>query len=330
MMNATTLPATMTSWQQHAYGGPDAVSGETVPVPEPAAGEVLLRVRATALNSADIRLMRGEPYLVRMIFGIRRPKHPGRGMDVAGTVIATGPGVEGFTVGDEVVGELPGGGGLAPYVIAPVKRLVRRPEAVDAVDAATLPIAAGTAWQALEKMADGARVLILGASGGVGTFAVQLATIRGARVTASCGARNRALLETLGAERTLDYTTLDLDVLAAAEPAAYDYVVVIAGPTPVRVLRRLVAPGGRIVFVSGDGGRVLGPIGLMFRCIPVPRTSVLTAVAKTDVLERLLGLTASGALRPSIEKTYPQSRAREALAHLDSLHAVGKTVVLPD
>lgn len=334
MAMSQTLPDTMTSWQQHSYGDADAVAAETVPVPRPGSGEVLLRVAATALNSADIRLLRGEPRLVRLFFGLRRPRHPGRGMDVAGTVVAVGPGVTDFSVGDEVVGELPGGG-LAPYALAPVARLVARPAEVEPVAAAALPLAGGTAWRALERMAPGARVLILGASGGVGAFAVQLAALRGGRITASCGARNRELVESLGAGRTLDYADLDLDDLARQEPAAYDLVVVIAGPTPLRTLRRLVRPGGAVVLVSGDGGPILGPIGAILRAAllgltPGPRLVPLAVTADADVLRELVALAAAGRLRPTIERTWPQAEARAALAHLDSGHAVGKTIVLPD
>ncbi len=124
--------ASMVAWRQASYGGPEVVKRERMPVPQPGAGEVLLRVRATALHAGDVHIMRGEPVLVRAFFGLRRPRIATRGMDVAGTVVTVGMGVTGLTVGDEVVGELPGGG-LAEYVIAPAARVVTRPESIDAV-----------------------------------------------------------------------------------------------------------------------------------------------------------------------------------------------------
>src|SRR5262245_23296433 len=152
---------TMPAWRQHRYGGPETIEREDADVPAPRRGEVLVRLRATGLNNGDIRVMRGEPLLVRIAFGLRRPRQSVRGMDAAATVVALGEGVTEFAVGQEVVGELPAGGGLARYAIAPVARLVPRPAALDPVVAATLPIAAGTAWQALERggVASGRRVL---------------------------------------------------------------------------------------------------------------------------------------------------------------------------
>lgn len=198
---------TKPAWRQTEYGGPEVVRLAQVDVPAPRRGEVLLRLRATGLNNGDMRVMRGEPLLVRTAFGLRRPKQAVRGMDAAATVVALGEGVTGFALGDEVVGELPGGGGLAAYAVAPAKRLVRRPADLDPLVAASLPVAGGTAWQALDRggVASGHRVLVMGASGGVGTFTVMLAALRGAEVWALCGERNRALVESLGATRTFDY-----------------------------------------------------------------------------------------------------------------------------
>ncbi|TDN91415.1 NAD(P)-dependent alcohol dehydrogenase [Microbacterium sp. BK668] len=329
------LPASMTAWRQSRYGGPEAVAAETVEVPVPAAGEVLLRVAATALNAADAHLMRGEPLLIRPFFGVRRPRRPVRGMDVAGTVVALGPDVDGLAVGDDVVGELPGGG-LAPYATAPATRLVRRPPAISAKDAAALPMAAGTAWQALDLAgtAEGGRVLVLGASGGVGTYAVQLAAQRGAEVWALTGARSIELVTSLGASRVFDYALvqpgsgdLPLD--------AFDAVIDIAGRAPLRDLQRLLRPGGRVVLVGGEGGRVLGPVGRMLRAALLSlgssrRIRSLAARANPDTLRELLSLVVSGGVRPVIEQTYPLASAREALAHVDGGHTLGKVVVTAD
>ncbi len=332
---------TMQAWRQDAYGGPEVVRLADVEVPAPGRGEVLLRLRATGLNNGDIRVMRGEPLLVRVAFGLRRPRQPVRGMDAAATVVALGAGVTGLAVGDEVVGELPGGGGLARYAVSPAARLVPRPAAVDPVVAASLPVAGGTAWEALDlaDLADGGdtsgpapRVLVIGASGGVGTFAVQLAVVRGADVWALCGERNRALVEGLGAARTFDYRRVQPG--SPELPAGtFDAVLDIAGTAPLRTLQQLVRDGGRVVLVSGEGGRVLGPLGRMagaaLRSIGAKRPlRALAATPKPDVLEGLLALAAAGRLQPVIERRFAFSEAGDALTHLAAGHAVGKSVVL--
>ncbi|HKP06346.1 MAG TPA: NAD(P)-dependent alcohol dehydrogenase [Microbacterium sp.] len=333
----------MPAWTQHRYGEADAVARENIDVPAPRRGEVLLRPRATGLNNGDIRVMRGEPLLVRPAFGLRRPRQSVRGMDAAAAVVGIGDGVTEFAVGDEVVCELPAGGALARYAVAPVGRLVRRPPELDPVVAATLPIAAGTAWQALDLggVTDAAapggspqRVLVIGASGGVGTFAVQLAAGRGAEVWALCGERNRALVEELGASRTFDYRAVQP---ASPELGAgrFDVVLDIAGTAPLRELQRLVRDGGRVVLVSGEGGRLLGPIGRIMgatvRSIGSKRRlRPLAAVAKPDVLAGLVALAAAGSLKPAIERRYPFAEAGAALARVADGHVAGKVVVLAE
>ncbi|MEU1972583.1 NAD(P)-dependent alcohol dehydrogenase [Microbacterium sp. NPDC019599] len=327
------VPPTMTAWRQHRYGGPEAVAPEEVAVPAPVRGQVLLRVRATAINAGDTLVMRGVPLIVRLAFGLRRTRRSTPGMDVAGTVVAVGPEVTGFVVGDEVVGELPGGG-LAPYTLAPVARLVERPAAVDAVAAASLPIAAGTAQQALDLAAapEGGRILVIGASGGVGTFAVQLAVAAGLEVWALTGARSIDLVSGLGASQVFDYRTVAPG--SAALPAgSFDGVLDIAGAAPLRVLKRLVRDGGRLVLVSGKGGRVLGPIG---RLLSAPILSLgsrrsirgLAATPRPAMLRDHLALVAAGRVVPVIERTFPLEDARAALAHVDAGHTVGKVVVV--
>ena len=331
--HASPPTGSMTAWRQREYGGPEVVRLDRIDVAAPRRGEVTVRLRATGLNNGDVRVMRGEPLLVRTAFGLRRPRQPVRGMDAVGTVVAVGDGVATLALGDEVIGELPGGGGLATYAIAPAKRLVRRPAELDAVGAATLPVAAGTAWQALErgKAGAGQRVLVIGASGGVGTFAVQLAALRGADVWALCGERNRRLVEGLGASRTFDYRLVQPGSAELGE-GSFDVVIDIAGTASLRSLQGLVRDGGSVVLVSGEGGRVLGPIG---RLIAASLRSIgskrplrpLAAVAKPDVLAALLALAADGSLTPVIERTWPLSEAGAALAHVDAGHTVGKVVV---
>ncbi|PWB97785.1 NAD(P)-dependent alcohol dehydrogenase [Salinibacterium hongtaonis] len=329
-MTSTTLASTMQAWQQNSYGGPDQVERADIPVPTPGRGEVLLRVRATGLNAADIHVMRGDPMLLRAAFGLSRPRASVRGMDVAGTIVAVGSDAARWAVGDEVVVELPGGGGLGPYAVAPVKRLVLRPAEVTASAAATLPIAGGTAWQSLDRagVTSGSRVLVIGASGGVGTFAVQLAALRGAEVWALCGERNHALVESLGAARAIDRST----PLGELDAESFDHVIDIVGSSTLGDLRRLVRPGGSVVMVSGMGGRVLGPmpriLGAALRSIGSRRPlRALAAVTKPEVLSELLRLTAEGSIRPVIEREFTFDQARDALAHVDASHTVGKVVV---
>lgn len=332
-------PDVMTAWRQERYGDADVVTLQPVPTPAPGRGQVLVRPLAVGLNSGDIHVMRGEPLLVRAAFGVRRPRQPVRGMDAAGTVIAVGDGVKDVVVGDEVVGELPAGGGLAGFAIAPASRLVRRPRALDPVVAASLPIAAGTAWQALDRAGvpeqatstSPRRVLVIGASGGVGTFAVQLAALRGADVWALCGERNRRLVEGLGAARTFDYRAVQPGAPELGE-GRFDAVIDIAGTAPVRTLQRLVRHGGAAVLVAGEGGRVLGPVGRIASAAVLSLASrrplrPLAATAKPEVLRRLLDLTTEGRLRPVIERVYAFEDAAAALAHVAAGHTVGKVVV---
>lgn len=325
-----TQTSPMTAWRQQRYGGPDVVVQETVGTPIPGRGEVLLQVRATALNAGDVHLMRGDPLLVRLFIGLRGPRDPVRGMDVAGTVVALGDGDVPFALGDEVVGELPGGG-LAEFVVAPVSRIVARPSDLEPVTAAALPIAAGTAAQALDlgRVGSGHRVLVLGASGGVGTFAVQLAAERGADVWATCGAANREIVASLGAARTFDYRQTGLAELPGE---SFDAVIDIAGTAPLRALQNLLRPGGIAVLVSGEGGRVLGPVGRMLRAAMLSAGSrrklrALAAKPRTDVLLDLVARAADGRLRAVIERTWPLAEAGDALAHIDAGHTVGKVVV---
>lgn len=338
---ASAVPRTMPAWCRETYGPADGFHLEQVAVPVPGRGEALLRVEVTSLNAADVRLMLGDPLLVRPVFGLTRPRYPIRGMEVAGTVVGLGPQAIGVELGQRVVGELAGGGGLASHVAVPAARLVPVPPDVALEIAATLPVAAGTAWQALDlagvgiRSAGGSpdagpgRVLVIGASGGVGTFAVQLAALRGAEVWATCGERNARLIEHLGAVRTLDHRRTSLTTLPAGR---FDAVVDIAGGVALRDLQRLVVPGGAAVLVTGDGGHVMGPVPRMVRAALLSLGSrrgirPLSARPRAEILAALLELVAEGRITPVIEREYGFDRASAALAHVAAGHAVGKVVV---
>ncbi len=324
--------ATTRAWIQPAYGGPEVLEQRTIEPPAPGKGEVLVRVRATALNSADAKLLRGEPGVLRLGFGLRRPRNPVRGMDVAGTIVAVGEGVDESHLGDEVVGEISGGGGgLATHTVTRFDRVVPRPAEIDAVTAAAVPLAGGTAWQALRLAGVGAgsRVLVIGASGGVGTYTVQLAAGSGAEVWALCGERTRALVERLGATRTFDYRTNGPESLPEG---TFDAVIDIAGKAPLRVVQHLVREGGCVVMVGGEGDGPFGPIGRMlhalFRSIGSKRRfRPFAARATASVTSTLLEMVARGELAPVIERTFTFDEARDALAHVDAGHTVGKVVV---
>lgn len=324
--------ATTRAWTQSAYGGPEVLEQHAIDRPTPGRGEVLVRVRATALNSADVKLLRGKPGVLRLGFGLRRPRNPVRGMDVAGTIVAVGEGVDASHVGDEVVGEISGGGGgLATYAVTRFDRVVPRPREIDAVTAAAVPLAGGTAWQALHMAGAGAgsRVLVIGASGGVGTYTVQLAARAGAEVWALCGERNRALVERLGATRTFDYRT---DGPESLPEGSFDAVIDIAGEAPLRVVQGLAREGGCIVMVGGEGEGPFGPIGRMLHALLRSiggrrRIRPFTARATASVTSTLLEMVARGELEPVIERTFTFDEARDALAHVDAGHTVGKVVV---
>ncbi|PRB12575.1 NAD(P)-dependent alcohol dehydrogenase [Microbacterium sp. MYb62] len=333
------MSRSMKAWRRETYGPAGGVTLERIPIPVPGRGEVLLRVHATALNAGDVRLLLGDPLLVRPVFGLTRPKHPVRGMEVAGTVVAVGPDVVGAEIGEDVVGELVGGGGLAEYVCVPASRLVPIPTGVAPEVAACLPVAGGTAWQALDLAGVGIargghvggatpRVLIVGASGGVGTFAVQLAALRGAEVWATCRDRNAPLIEKLGAVRTFDHRE---SPLSGIPDGRFDAIIDIAGGMPLRELKRLVVSGGTVVLVTGDGGHVLGPIPRMLRAafLSIGSRSIrpLAATPRPEVLAKLLELVADGRLVPVVEHRHPFAEASVALARLEAGHTVGKLVV---
>lgn len=328
------MTESMRAWRNESYGPAAGVRLERVPIPVPRTGEVLLRMRATALNAGDVRLMQGDPLLVRPVFGLTRPKHPIRGMDAVGEVVQAGPHVIGVEIGDIVVGELQGGGGLGEYAAVSAARVQPVPPGVDERDAVTLPISGGTAWQALDLAGVGLRrraerVLVIGGSGGVGTFAVQFAALRGAEVWASCAERNRPLVERLGAVCTLDHRR---EPLSAIPGRHFDAVIDVAGGIDLRDLQRLVRDDGTIVLVTGDGGHVLGPIPRMLKAAFLsigrgPGIRSLAATNRPEVITKMLELLAAGRFAPVVEREYSFDEADAALARIEEGHVVGKLVV---
>lgn len=320
---------------QDIYGTSDVLRLEDVDDPVAGEGEVLVRIVAASVNAADWHIMRGEPRVARLmdrtIFGRRRPRERIRGRDLAGTVEAVGPGVVGWQVGDEVLGE--DEATLAEYAAVPAASLARKPAGLTFEEAAALPLAGVTADLCLTAGAvrAGQRVLVVGASGGVGTFAVQLAVGLGATVTGVCSTRNVELVSSLGASAVVDYTREDF----TRTGASYDVVVDLVGNRWLRDLRRVVAKGGTLVLSGGGNpgeGRFLGPVGLMAKGGLFGRLlglRVQIPVARPDAarLTELAAMAAAGRLRPVIERTFPLADAAAAIRHLEVEHARGKVVV---
>ncbi|WP_061299254.1 NAD(P)-dependent alcohol dehydrogenase [Herbidospora cretacea] len=310
---------------QERYGSPDILEFRDVPTPTPGPGEVLVKVAAASLNARDWHVLRGDPYLSRLTFGLRRPKQPILGTDFAGVVVAG----DGFEPGEEVYGEHDGA--FAEYVVAPAKVVDRKPANLTFEQAAALPLAANTALQGLKDVDKGRSVLINGASGGVGTFAVQIAKARGARVTAVCSTRNVEMVAGLGADRVVDYRKEDF----AATGERHDLVFDLVGNRSLRDLRRVLAPGGTLLISGGgvyEGGSLLGPIGLVLRSQlvkPLIRDEVVLLNAKPSRanLAALRGLAEAGDLTPVVDRTYPLAEAADAMRYLEGEHARAKVVL---
>jgi NADPH:quinone reductase-like Zn-dependent oxidoreductase len=262
---ADAIPDVMRAATHDAFGAPDVLHLGEASVPRPGPGQVLVRVRAASANPWDWHFLRGLPYIARLNgAGIRRPKHPVPGGDVAGEVVAVGEGATRFTAGDHVFGFIEFGG-FAEYAAAPESLLAAMPANLTFEQAAAVPLAATTALQGLRDAGEiraGDRVLVIGASGGVGTFAVQLAKRFGAHVTAVTSGRNAALVRSIGADRVIDYTREDV----TAGDDRFDLVLQLAGTAPASALRRILATSGRLVMSSGDSAnRFIGPMGRAIR-----------------------------------------------------------------
>jgi NADPH:quinone reductase-like Zn-dependent oxidoreductase len=317
------------------YGAPDQVLHvREVDVPEPRRGEVLVRVRAAGVNPVDWHLVRGEPLLLRLMNGVRRPKEGDVGFDAAGVVEALGPGVDDLAPGDEVFGQ--GNGSFAELTRARATRLARKPETMTFTQAASLPIAGGTALHALVthgRLRTGQRVLILGAGGGVGSFAVQIAKALGAEVTAVCSGEKAEFVRGLGADHVVDYAREDV----TKRPERYDLVVQLAGDHSLSALRRLLTPRGRLTLAGSGAGRDgkgfvlagLRTLVLSRLLTRFTRQTVKMFLSSTgrEQLELLAGFVERGQIVPPVERTYRLETASSALAEIESGHARGKIVL---
>jgi NADPH:quinone reductase-like Zn-dependent oxidoreductase len=315
---------------QTRYGITDALHPADIAVPEVGESQVLVKVRAAGLDRGTWHMATGLPYPVRAVSGWKSPKNPVPGLDVAGTVAAVGSAVTKFSIGDEVFGF--GRGSFAEYAVAAESLLAPKPAELTFEQAAALPVSGVTALQALRdvgRVQAGHRVLITGASGGVGTYAVQIATALGATVTGVCSAAKAELVRSLGAGTVIDYAREDF----AATGHRYDVIVDMAGNPSLSRVRRALAPDGTAVIVGGEhGDRWTGglfrPLGGMFLSL-FNRQRVVMFMARQAAsdLERLSELIVSGQLKPVLDHTYPLELMPEALRRLEAGEVRGKVVI---
>ena len=321
---------TMHAIVQDSYGSAEVLRSARITRPEIADHEVLLRVHAAGLDRGTWHLMTGTPYLMRVIgFGFRRPKNRVPGVDVAGTVVAVGSAVTRFAVGDEVFGM--SRGSFAEYAAAREDKLAHKPANASFEQAAAVGISGGTALQALTagRVQAGQRVLIIGASGGVGSFAVQLAKASGAEVTGVCSTNKVDLVTSLGADRVVDYTREDF----AAGSHHYDLIIDIAGNSPLSRLRRALTPTGTAVIVGGESkGNLTGGIDRQRRALILTRfvgqrLTGLASKERASDLEILADHLAAGTVTPSIDRTYPLDQVPTAMRYLEAGKVKGKIAI---
>jgi NADPH:quinone reductase-like Zn-dependent oxidoreductase len=315
---------------QDRYGSADVLRLEDVEAPVPGDDEVLVRARAAAVDPGVWHLMTGLPYMIRLGYGLRKPKTRIRGRDVAGRVEAVGSKVTRFRPGDEVFGICEGS--FAELAAVRERKLVLKPGNVTFEEAAAAPISGLTALQGLRdagRVRPGQKVLIIGAGGGVGSFAVQLAYAFGAHVTGVCSTSKAELVRSLGADDVIDYTQEDI----ASPPGRFDLILDTAGNRRLSHLRRALARGGTLVLVGGEGGgRWLGGFDRGVRAVAlspfVPqKLRMLISTEGADDIQALKDLIEAGKLKPVVERTYPLADAPDAIRHLAEGHAGGKLVV---
>ncbi len=314
---------------QPCYGGPETLRYEEVPKPVPGDTQVLVRVRAASVNPYDWHMMTGKPYIMRLGVGLGAPDYTRAGRDFSGTVEAVGKDVTKFKPGDEVFGGA--GGAFAEYVTAGQKSIALKPAEMTFQQAAAIPIAALTALQALRdqgQLAAGQKVLINGASGGVGTYAIQIAKVMGAEVTAVCSTRNLELVRSLGADHVIDYTKEDL----TKRDARYHLVLDNVGNHSFHALRRVMEPNSILVLVGGPKGPWIDPLlpiikGMMIKPFVDEQFKFFVARMSQADLEYLAGLVREGRMQSVIGGEFPLSETAAAMDVVGTRHARGKIVI---
>ena len=316
----------------HTYGSPDVLKCEEIEKPTPGDDEVLIKVRAASLNPIDYHLMRGRPYLVRIMFGLRRPKDTRPGRDVAGQVEAVGRNVTQFKPGDEVFGVCRGA--CAEFVCASEPGLVMKPDSVTFEQAASVPVAALTALQGLRdkgRIQPGHKVLINGAAGGVGTFTVQIAKWFGAEVTGVCSTRNVDMVRSIGAERVIDYTQEDF----TKSGQRYDLIFDLVANQSLSACRRVLNPKGIYIgagLVGLPHGRWIGPLPhllktLVFSWFVSRKFVTFMAKLNKEDLTMMRELMEAGKVTPVIDRRYGLSEVPEAIRYLAGGHSRGKVII---
>jgi NADPH:quinone reductase-like Zn-dependent oxidoreductase len=317
---------------QSTYGTADALRTGEIDRPPIGAADVLVQVRAAGLDRGTWHLMTGRPYALRLAFGLRAPKSPVPGGDLAGVVVAVGPDVTRFEPGDEVFGI--GRGSFAEFTAASEDKLALKPSNLTFEQAAAIPVSGLTALQGLcdvGRLRAGQRVLVVGASGGMGTYAVQIAKALGAEVTGVCSTSKVDLVRSIGADHVLDYTREDF----AASGSTYDLILDIGGNASLSRLRRALTPAGTLVIAGGEeGGRWLGGSDRQLRALALSafvgqRLTTFVCKEHFSGLERLATLVDEGRLVPVVERTFALSDVPQAMRHLESGKARGKLVITP-
>ena len=310
------------------YGSPDVLRLDDVPTPTNDDDGVLVRVHAASANAGDWHLLRGTPLPFRLVAGLKKPKYKIIGNDIAGTVEAAGPNVTQFKRGDEVFGEVSrcGFGAYAEYVVARESALAMKPANLSFEEAASVPTSGCTALQGLRKgkIQSAQKVLIHGAAGGVGTFAVQIAKALGADVTGVCSTKNADMIRSIGADHVLDYTRVDF----ADFGQKFDLILAVNGDRSIWDYRSTLTPTGRYVMIGGSNRQLreallLGPL----LSINGQKLGNLLAKPNQSDLLVLKDLVEAGKMRPVIERYYQLSEVPEAIRHLETGHASGKLVV---
>jgi len=299
------------------YGGPEVLRIEEIATPLPKEDEVRIRVRAAAVNPMDRHFMRGYPKVGRIAMGLRKPKITRLGADVAGVVDAVGAKVTRFKKGDEVFGVARGA--FAEFVCGKETKLAAKPANATFEQAASVPVAGITALQALRNFGhvrEENHVLVNGAGGGVGSFAVQIAKALGASVTGVCGTHNVANVQSIGADRVIDYSHDDFTKTSDR----YDVIVDMIGNHPIRACRNLLTKTGTYVAVGG-------PVGRIFTTMAMPRCKLAMARIHDDDLRFLCELIERGSVTPLIDRVYPLAEVPQAIAYLEEGHVQGKVII---
>jgi NADPH:quinone reductase-like Zn-dependent oxidoreductase len=317
-----------------SYGSPNVLELKDIDKPEPADDELLLRVHAASVNPADWHILRGAPYIARMQFGLRKPKDRVLGCDVAGHIEAVGNNVTSLQPGDEVFGSpfMHGLGAFAEWVCLSEDLLAPKPAALSFEQAAAVPLAASTALQALRdhgRIEPGHKVLIIGASGGVGTFAVQIAKSFDAEVSGVCSTSNVQMVRVLGAEHIIDYTQEDF----THSGHKYDLIFQLAGTLSPSECRSALTSDGTLVLSSGESeGRWIGPVDRVIKALVLSpfvsqKMASFTVKPNREDLQLLKQFIEDGTLTPVIDRTYPLAQVPEAIGYLEEGHARGKVVI---